>query len=234
MGWLVNKPGRVALVVVGLSFLGLFLAGWMASVDYVIVDWTPFNADVGLLFFSGLAQLVLATAVWFQIHSAEQATKRRDQQAVDQQEDRLRALEAQALIDAVTNASNAWALLVASLRSLRRVVSSRDPEAEAANALGELARAERPLQAGHAARYRLRAMLGEESEAYRAADALMRSVQRQRSAAQDVITWGFNQERKKKRTPAPARLIEPIDAEREECLRLAGEMHRSRMRSEGP
>jgi hypothetical protein len=230
VGSLLDKPARVALAVVGISFLGLFVAGWLASVDHLILDWKPFNLDAGLLFFAGLAQLVLATAVWFQINSAEEATKKRDRQATHEQTDRLRALENQALIDVVANASNAWALLVASLRSLRRVVSGSDPEAEAAAALKELARAEVPLQEGHAARYRLRAMLGDRSEAYLAAEALMGSIQSQRSAAQVVITWGLNPKRNPKHVPKPAELIQPIDVERDECLRIAEKMHRSRMK----
>jgi hypothetical protein len=226
---LAAKPGRVALAVLGVSLLALFLTGWLASVDDAVVSWRRFNLNAGLLCFAGVAQLVLAIAVWFQINSAEVATSRRDEQAADERADRLRELESQAMIEVVTNASNAWALLLGSLRSLRRVVSSDDPEAEAVNAAREVARAEIPLQAGHAARFRLRAMLGADAEASQAADALMASVQRHRAAAQSVITWGFNQNRATKATPRPAESIESIDAERDRCLRIAGEMHRSRL-----
>ena len=67
-----NRPSVLALLVVICALGGFVIAGWLGSVNYLVIDWKPFHDSDALIFLGAFSQLVLAAAVWYQIRTADE------------------------------------------------------------------------------------------------------------------------------------------------------------------
>lgn len=224
--WL-RRPGLVALLVGLATFGGLFLVGWLASFEHLLIDWTNFRANAGLLFFGSFSQLVLAAAVWYQLRYAADALVTEQRAVADAATERKadlgrsrRERRADAIVEVVASASNSSALYMSSLRSLRNVVATSGSPGTVDEARAELAVAEAARQQAHAARFRVAAMCGLESAEYLAVHALVKVVDRQRAAGDAVVRWGLNPGRQAP-GPDPKRVTLILETERDTCLGLA-------------
>jgi len=230
MEGLFRNPKRVVLFVLAGSVLGFFGVGFLASVRHLVIDWGAFRLGAALAFLAAFAQLVLALAVWFQLRVAWAAieetkkgaaaadTERRADIARRRKQDR-----AGALLQAVENASNASALYSASFSSLRSVANAPGDQAAIARAERDLQVAEERRQGAHAARLRVQALCGAGAEATHAAKALVDVVDSQRRRGVAVLGWARDPNRPHI-GPDPLKIYADPDAQRERCLKEAGEL----------
>lgn len=197
----------LAAVVVGVGFF--LLTGWAAGRSHLLVDWRAFQQTDALVFLGAYAQLVLATAVFFQIRTADRALDR--QLEVDVHAQKVR--QAESLLDLLGAAANARSLYAQSMPALRAVVNAHGDLAAVERAEAELLPAEQFRQKAHAARVHVDALCLGQDELTDAAKKITAALDEQRKRARAVNVWSRNPTAASSPAPDPQAAARfPMDA----------------------
>jgi hypothetical protein len=197
----------VAAVIVGLSLF--LLTGWASGQPHLVLDWRAFEQTDALVFLGAYAQLVLASAVFFQIRTADRALER--QYDVDAQAQRTR--QAEILLELLGAAANARSLYVQSIPALKEVARAHGDFAVIERAETELIPAEQFRQRAHAARVHVDAICPDDDALMKAAREITTALDEQRRNARAVNVWSRNPGAASTPAPDPQEVARfPMDA----------------------
>ncbi len=197
MGFSSPRGKATWAVLVGL-FLFFFI-GWVASLEHLLIDWSPFKLDSALMFLGAYAQLVLAAAVFFQIRTADRALVRQ----IESEQERRKEERASALISLIAVASNTRSLYVSGIPALRNVAHSHGEQAALDRAEAELAPADELRQQAHAARVRVEVLFSADEATLEAARGMTKALDVQRQRARAVLAWSRSAHRAGQPSPDP-------------------------------